>query len=72
MILSVSLAVLVLLLVVLAAGQYLLLDSLRFELEEYIEDCREVARIADDPRIKIHYTAVATVLSGMLSKLSGE
>jgi hypothetical protein len=59
-------------LIILAVGQYLMLDAIRVDLEEYIEDCREVERITDDPRIKIHYTAVATVLSGMLSKLSGE
>jgi hypothetical protein len=54
-----------------AVGQYLTLEAVRFDLEEYVEDCRAVAQIAD-PRTKPHYTAVATVLSGVLSKYFGE
>ena len=55
-------------LIILAIGQYLTLEAIRFELEEYAEDCREVERITDDPRIKIHYKAVANRLSGVLGE----
>jgi hypothetical protein len=54
-------------LIILAVGQYLMLGAIQGDLEEYIEDCREVERIAD-PRLKPHYQAVATKLSGVLSK----
>lgn len=55
-------------LIILAIGQYLTLEAIQFELEEYAEDCREVERITDDPRTKIHYNAVANRLSGVLGK----
>lgn len=60
------------LLVLFAADRYLILSSVEADLRQYLSDAREVVRIADDPRVTIHYKAVVTTVSGILSKYFSE
>lgn len=54
--------------VIYTVDRNIVLSGLRSDLEEYLANAEKVVKIADDPRVTIHYKAVTTAISLILSK----
>lgn len=53
------------LLLAFAADRQMCLAGLKKDLSGYLDQAEEVVRIADDPRVVIHYKAVVFAVSGI-------
>lgn len=56
------------LLVIYAIDKQIVLAGLEQDLSEYLANAKQVVEIADDPRVVIHYKAVVSSLSCIVSK----
>ncbi len=54
--------------VIYTVDRNIVISGLRSDLEEYLSNAEKVVKIADDPRVTIHYRAVVTSVSLILSK----
>lgn len=62
---TVLLSVGLVLLVLFAVDRQLCVSGLRQDLSAYLDNAEEVVRIADDPRVVIHYKAVVFAVSNI-------